>query len=169
MSHQTQNHQDDITVETLRTPALQIQPAPIGKRALAAFLDSLIIGIIWGIPLIWIKRPFVEQMPREAAYLAALALTYYVVQEGTFASTIGKHLLRIRVVGNSGDPVSLRESLVRNLMRFVDWLPLVYGLGVASIAVSDKRQRLGDRVAGTIVTLAPEKDINPPPAPFLFH
>jgi uncharacterized RDD family membrane protein YckC len=35
--------------------------------------------------------------------------------------------------------------------------------------VSSDRQRIGDLVARTIVTRAPEKDINAPPAPFLFH
>ena len=169
MSHGPQSHENDITVETLRTPPLRIQPAPIRKRVLAAFLDSIVIGVIWVTLITLFHRSFTAQLPLEGAYVAALTLVYYFPQEGTFASTIGKHVLKLRVVGRSGDPVSLRESLIRNVVRLVDWLPFFYCLGGVSIAVSDKRQRFGDRMAGTFVTLAPEKDINPPPAPFLFH
>jgi len=169
MSQGPQTNKNDITIETLRTPPLRIEPAPIQKRVLAAFLDSIVIGIIWVTLTILFHRPFTEVLPLEAACVAGLTLVYYFLQEGTFASTIGKHLLKLRVVGRSGDPVSVQESLIRNVVRLVDWLPFFYCLGGVSIAVSDKRQRLGDRVAGTVVTRAPEKDINPPPAPFLFH
>lgn len=64
---------------------------------------------------------------------------------------------------------SLSMRIKRNLFRFVDWLPFLYIFAIASGMASHERQRLGDRVASTIVTLAPTKDINPPPAPFLFH
>jgi uncharacterized RDD family membrane protein YckC len=86
-----------------------------------------------------------------------------------FASTVGKHLLGLRVVGNEGDPVSVHEALIRNLLRVVDWLPVFYVLGAIAVARSSKRQRIGDLVARTMVTLVAERDINPPPAPFLFH
>ena len=83
--------------------------------------------------------------------------------------TIGKILVKLRVVETSGDPCSFGGSFKRNILRFVDWLPAFYILAAVLLFVSHERQRLGDMVAKTIVTTAPEKDINPPPAPFLFH
>jgi len=75
----------------------------------------------------------------------------------------------LRVVGKDGGPCSLDASLKRNLLRFLDWLPLFYIVAAICILASHDRRRLGDRVASTMVTKVPEKDINPPPAPFLFH
>ncbi|HYB83958.1 MAG TPA: RDD family protein [archaeon] len=165
----THDNNHDATVETLKSPPLRIEPAPFAKRALAALADSIIVAGVWISFLLWLHVGFLEQFTLSAGYLAATTLLYYVLLEGAFASTVGKHLLRLRVVGRSGDPASLRESLIRNFLRLIDWLPLLYLVGLASIAVSSKRQRLGDIAAGTIVTPAREKDINPPPAPFLFH
>ena len=162
------NH-DELTVETMRTPPIDIDPAPIRERALAALVDSVIVAAVSAPLLFWFHKQVAEQLTLKAAFLAVITVLYYVIQEGTFASTIGKHLLRLRVVGHSGEPISMRESLIRNFLRVIDWLPFLYLLAVASIAVSRKRQRIGDIAAGTIVTRAPEKDINPPPAPFLFH
>ena len=82
---------------------------------------------------------------------------------------MGKFALRIRVTTLEGDPCSFGAAFVRNLVRFIDWLPMLYILGTVSVLMSAKRQRLGDRLAKTVVSPAPEKDINPPPAPFLFH
>lgn len=168
-NHQGHDYNNEVTVETLNTPPLHIVPAPIWKRGLAALVDSIIVGAAWTLLLFCLHTSFVDHLTLSAETLAAITCVYYVIQEAVFALTVGKHLLRLRVVGRNGDPASMRESLIRNLLRLVDWLPLLYLLGVVSIGISRKKQRLGDVVAGTMVTLAPEKDINPPPAPFLFH
>ena len=168
-SRDSHDNPNEATVETLKTPPLRIHPAPIRKRVLAALIDSVIVLVLLISMLLWLHKQVVEQLTLRAEYLATMTVVYYGIQEGTFASTIGKYLLRLCVVGRAGDPASIREALIRNILRPVDWLPLFYLLGAVSIAVSPKRQRLGDIVAGTVVTLAPEKDINPPPAPFLFH
>ena len=101
--------------------------------------------------------------------LAVVTLVYYILFEGLVATTIGKHLLKLRVVGRAGDPITFKEALLRNVLRFVDWLPLLYIIGLTFLLTSKQKQRVGDLVAGTVVTPALEKDINPPPAPFLFH
>jgi hypothetical protein len=47
--------------------------------------------------------------------------------------------------------VSLYQSIVRNLMRVVDFLPLFYGVAAVASLMSPLRKRLGDVVAGTVV------------------
>jgi len=171
MSHETNepSHDNEVTIETLKTPPLELRPAPLWKRVPAALVDSIIVGAAWISLLSRFTKGFWEQPIPGVGYLATITVLYYVIQEATFASTIGKHLLKLRVVGSGGDPASTREALIRNVLRLLDWLPLLYILGLVTIALSSKRQRLGDIAAGTVVTPAPEKDINPPPAPFLFH
>jgi uncharacterized RDD family membrane protein YckC len=103
------------------------------------------------------------------AYEVVFSFAYYFILEGLLGKTLGKAMLGLRVVDKDGDQCSFERSFKRNVLRFIDWLPLFYILGVVTILSSAERQRVGDRIAGTIVCQAPEKDINPPPAPFLFH
>jgi uncharacterized RDD family membrane protein YckC len=75
----------------------------------------------------------------------------------------------LEVLQTNGDQCSFRASIIRNALRFVDWLPVLYLIGLIAVIVSSDRRRIGDRFANTIVTKKPPKDPNPPPAPFLFH
>jgi len=175
MSHQHEH--EEISIETLSTPPTRIYPAPLTRRTLAGAIDSLAIVLLWltliggwdKFPISWMTAGVSSVPPTILAYLVGTTFIYYFLLEWIFASTIGKWLLRLRVVKKDGDPCSLGASLKRNLLRFLDWLPLFYIVAALFILASDDRQRLGDRVASTMVTKAPEKDINPPPAPFLFH
>jgi uncharacterized RDD family membrane protein YckC len=159
----------EVTVDTLRTPPLRIQPAPLQKRFASALIDSIIIGVIWFILISAAHLGLPQEAGLTSLSLAVITFLYYFLLEALAATTIGKHFLKLRVVGRAGDPVTFTEALVRNLLRFVDWLPLFYIVGLTLLLASKRRQRVGDLVAGTFVTPAPEKDINPPPAPFLFH
>ncbi len=166
------NHKE-ITIETLSTPPLKILPAPLPRRFVACIVDSSIIGAVYvavtalfqGSAALWKTSGSLVYL----SFLIALTFAYYFIQEGLFAATIGKSILRLRVLSTDGEPCSFGACFTRNLVRFLDWLPFLYGIGVIAVLTSPHRQRIGDRVAATIVTSAPEKDINPPPAPFLFH
>jgi len=175
MSHQHEH--EEISIETLSTPPTRIYPAPLTRRIAAGAIDSFVVFLIWLIFIggwskflnSWTTAGVGSVPPTTLASLVGTTFVYYFVLEWIFASTIGKWLLRLRVVGKDGDPCSLGASLKRNLFRFLDWLPLFYIVAALFILASHDRQRLGDRVASTMVTKVPEKDINPPSAPFLFH
>ena len=81
----------------------------------------------------------------------ALALGYHTVLEWLFGKTVGKYLVSIRVTGSDGSSPTLGASLLRNLVRLVDWLPGLYVVGIGGIVLSSRQQRLGDRLAGTTV------------------
>ncbi len=169
------NHADhkEITIETLSTPPPKILPAPLLRRFIACVVDSAIIAAVYialivgsqGSPVVW----KISTSLAEAGYLIILTFVYYFVQEALFAATIGKSILGVRVLGKDGEPCSIRASFKRNSLRFLDWLPFLYLLAGVAVLTSRNRQRIGDRIAATVVANAPEKDINPPPAPFLFH
>lgn len=65
--------------------------------------------------------------------------------------TPGKKWVGLQVVCTSGQPVNLQESLIRNFLRAVDFLPFAWGFGLASILTTRHAQRLGDLAAGTLV------------------
>jgi len=75
---------------------------------------------------------------------------YFIVLEGTVGATFGKLVCKIRVKKENGDACGIWKAFVRNILRIVDKLAF-YLVGVILIARSDKKQRLGDRVANTIV------------------
>jgi len=66
-------------------------------------------------------------------------------------ATPGKRALGLRVVHDDATPVGLGGSMIRNLIRFVDFLPLLYGVGVVCCLVDGRFRRLGDLAAGTVV------------------
>jgi uncharacterized RDD family membrane protein YckC len=70
--------------------------------------------------------------------------------------TPGKKLLKISVINDDLSPVTLGASMVRNLLRTVDFLPLFYLVGLVTMLSNQRFQRLGDLAAGTLVISVPE-------------
>jgi uncharacterized RDD family membrane protein YckC len=65
--------------------------------------------------------------------------------------TPGKRALRLRVIDARGLPVSLYQSLVRNITRALDFAPAFYGIGGLATMLTTSRRRLGDIIADTLV------------------
>lgn len=74
--------------------------------------------------------------------------------------TPGKQVMQLAVVHEDGRPVGLEASVIRNLLRFADFLPLAYLFGTASMVISRDFKRLGDLAARTVVVY-----IDRPPQP----
>jgi uncharacterized RDD family membrane protein YckC len=83
-------------------------------------------------------------------------LLYFIVLEGNYGQTVGKMAVRIKVVREDGTKIDYMDAVVRNVLRVIDLIPyfIPYLLGAILIWTSDKKQRLGDRVAHTIVVKA---------------
>lgn len=78
-------------------------------------------------------------------------VAYFLLLEGLWDGyTIGKKVLSIKVVKENGQPIGIGDSVLRNLLRFIDGL-FYYLVGFIFIATSDRKQRLGDRIASTVV------------------
>jgi uncharacterized RDD family membrane protein YckC len=112
------------------------------------------------------------------AALALWVVLEFVLQFGYFVAcellmqgrSPGKAFVGLRVVREGGLPVTTRESMIRNLLRVVDMLPVSYLVGLVSMISSRQTRRLGDYAAGTIVIResrgAPARPIvAPEPAP----
>lgn len=79
-------------------------------------------------------------------------LIYFFLLEGFWDGyTVGKKVFGIKVVKDNGRSCTIGASIVRNLLRIIDTLPAYYVLGFILMATSDKRKRLGDMAAGTVV------------------
>jgi|GEM_PF-3139170 len=132
----------------------------IRPRYSALIVDGIILAFIWLI-LVLVVYSFNNNADFGAVFLTAvpLYLMYFIASEGTFGTTIGKTALRIKVVKEDKSPISYKEAAIRAFMGIIDGLPIVVpGLvGCVAIARSNKKQRLGDITAHTIVVESDEK------------
>ena len=82
----------------------------------------------------------------------ALEWLYPTAFEVWFAgATPGKRSLGLVVLHDDGTPIRLPASFTRNLLRAVDFMPVLYGFGLVSMLLSREFKRLGDIAAGTVV------------------
>ena len=95
---------------------------------------------------------------------AATIISYFLVSIGYGivcewhykGQTIGKRLLSMRVMDVQGLRLQFSQIVIRNLLRFIDTLPVCYLVGGLSCLLSTKSQRLGDLAANTIVIREPK-------------
>jgi uncharacterized RDD family membrane protein YckC len=155
--------EEKLIIETPEQTVLDFAIAGVGSRFLAIAFDTLIqlgAAIVVGIGGVFAIRGVARLAPMAGLWGgAALLLLYFLLYFGYFAffeiiwngQTPGKRKVGIRVIKDSGRPLSPAESIARNLMRIVDWLPLLYGLGVVSALATRETKRLGDLVVGSLV------------------
>jgi uncharacterized RDD family membrane protein YckC len=153
---------DKLTIDTPEQVHLEFVLAGIGSRFMAAFLDTLIhlalylVFFLVGLALAVSSSVFSDSPKWVLAIAILIVFTtnwgYYALFE-TFwkGQTPGKRWAGIRVIKDSGRPINAFEAIARNLVRFVDWLPSLYGVGVVTMLLNAKHRRLGDFVAGTLV------------------
>lgn len=125
----------------------------VGWRALATVIDTVLLAIVAYV-IAWLSGTTTEagfELRGAPFFLMTLImLAYYITLEGIFGATIGKLMIGLRVVKLDGSAINWRASVVRNLLRFVDGI-VFYIVGAILIWTSPQRQRLGDRLADTVV------------------
>lgn len=126
----------------------------IGIRFVSLIIDSLITGVIFGVLATILGVDLIRHGSWSVGLLSfAFYIAYYTYLEGTRGQTIGKMITKIKVVRENGSPIDMEQAFKRNILRVIDGL-FVYIIGAILIWRSDKQQRLGDRVAKTVVVKA---------------
>lgn len=88
---------------------------------------------------------------------AVISVGYPMVLEWRWrGQTLGKRIFRLQVMDEQGLRLQPSQVVIRNLLRAVDLLPGLYGLGGAVAFLNSRGQRLGDLAANTIVVRHPE-------------
>ncbi|WP_078120425.1 RDD family protein [Thiosocius teredinicola] len=142
------------TVHTFETPEgvdLSLRVAGPVPRALAVTLDAIIrYSVLFGISLA--VMPFAD-LGVGALLIAMFFMEwlYPVFFEVMRGATPGKKAFGLLVVHDNGTPIGWPASMIRNLLRVVDFLPLLYTVGLVTMVVNKRFQRLGDLAAGTLV------------------
>lgn len=157
--------EETLDIQTPENVAFGYQVAGIGSRFLASLLDTIIVGLLQIVSLIVVAllmRAFDESAfsgQLSAWIYAIFGLVaavfywgYYVFFEMLWnGQSPGKRWVGLRVIRSDGTPITLSESLIRNLARLVDFLPVAYGIGIVTMFIDKQSRRLGDLAAGTLV------------------
>ena len=143
------------TVREIETPegiTLRLRAAGALPRAQAWMIDLVLRLAVLFVAMVPLSLFGVAGNGLAMLLMFALMWAYSVVCEVWLGGqTLGKRALGLRVVNADGTPVAWLPSVVRNLLRGVDILPGVYGVGLVSTLVDPYARRLGDIVAGTMV------------------
>ncbi|MBB2494672.1 RDD family protein [Aquipseudomonas ullengensis] len=150
-------------VETPEGIDLALRPAGLVVRALAFALDLLARGAILLVAFIVLSVLGQFGMGLGTILFFLVNWWYPVLFEVLYQGrTPGKKAMGLRVVHHDGTPVGWGSSLTRNLLRFVDMLPMGYCLGALSCLSNTTFKRLGDLAAGTLVVYRDEESLRPP-------
>jgi len=144
---------DTITIATPEGVELRLQLAGLGSRFIAGAADLIIQLVLLGI--LALVTQGVSGAGGVVLVLGGFVITvFYPILFELLAGgrTPGKRMTHLRVLRDSGTPVDLPASAIRNLMRLIDGPILLYLPTVVSIATTRRNQRPGDLAAGTIVT-----------------
>jgi uncharacterized RDD family membrane protein YckC len=148
-----EDYQDRLVIATPEGLELALDLAGLGSRFTAGLIDLAIKAVI-------ISALLAATIPLSglAAVLVAAGapLVIYIGYDVLFETlgsgrTPGKRASGLRVLRADGGPEDVTSSLVRNVLRLIDGLPLLYVPGITSILLTGRNQRLGDLAAGTIV------------------
>jgi uncharacterized RDD family membrane protein YckC len=148
---------DPVVLAESYLAAVPLIPASFWRRAAARIIDFLFFVVAFA-PLAWFlfrTTPFVVVVVVVAGLLAASAL-YPLLAEYYFGKTIGKHMMKLRVVRESGARISFGQSIVRQLPIALEvfWIDVLFAL------FTEKHQRAFELLSKTRVVVATENAPN---------
>lgn len=164
-------HPERLDVATPERVSLRLPVAGFGFRSLAYLIDAAIIFLFWVV--LYFVTSLIANAIDEFQALSSLGRSlfafavfaaqwcYWTVSEIAMnGQTFGKRLMRIRVVRLDGSPVTPVDSALRNLIRFVDFLPFGYSVGLITMLFNKDNRRVGDLVAGTVLARDEKVDLS---------
>jgi len=168
-----------VEVETPEQVCFRFRVAVPARRAWAYLIDLAVRAVaLLVVEIILLLAGGRHLGSSEAVVSSGTLLFLFVMEWGYFVAfesawngtTPGKRVLRLRVVKEGGYPLTFMDSMLRNLLRTADFLPVGYLLGVLVMTWDGRFARLGDRAAGTMVVIedpvkaAPAISLEPPPS-----
>ncbi|WP_242203609.1 RDD family protein [Aestuariivivens insulae] len=152
-----------LAINTAQNVNLDYKLIGLGERIVAFLIDGLILTAYMIIieNLVEVSEIFDTDSWTRIGFLSLFMLPaffYSLLSHIVFGGqTIGKMLLKIKVVRFDGSPTQWYNFMVRWMLRIIDIWLFFSSIGVLSILLSDNKQRVGDAAAGTVVISVKEK------------
>jgi uncharacterized RDD family membrane protein YckC len=152
---------ETLQIDTPENVVFGYTVAGIGSRFMAALVDSVVIVLLEALAYLLMYLIFFSTGNAHWStwLVAVFSLVGFLFLWGYYlffellwnGQSLGKRWVGLRVIRSDGMPITLSESLVRNVIRLVDFLPVAYGVGLVSMFIGSQSRRLGDLAAGTLV------------------
>ncbi|HEX6914891.1 MAG TPA: RDD family protein [Chitinophagaceae bacterium] len=152
-----------ISITTTQNIELEYDLASLGERIAGRLIDGVVLGIyLVAVFVVFFSASSFNVLVRENIWLIILfvlpVVFYDLVCETAFnGQSLGKKLMNIRVVSLDGEQPSLGQYLIRWLFRLFDFTFTSSLCALILVAVTERRQRLGDLVAGTTLVRTTRK------------
>lgn len=148
--------QNQLIIETQEGVRFSLPLASPVTRLIALVLD---LATIWAIMsvfgIVMTLMGFISLDIAAAFYTVAyfvVSIGYFIFMEWRWrGQTLGKRVMKLRVMDERGLRLRGNQVIIRNLLRFVDSLPLLYFVGGTVCLLTQRSQRLGDLAGGTVV------------------
>lgn len=151
-----------LSIDTPENVIFGYEVVGIGSRFMAALVDTgiiVVVQVVVYLTMLLIANNLFDIDIFSGWVMAVFGLIAFVLLWGYYiffemlwnGQSPGKRLVGLRVLKTDGTPITLAESIIRNLIRLIDFLPVFYGLGVITMFVNAQSRRLGDLAAGTLV------------------
>jgi uncharacterized RDD family membrane protein YckC len=142
-------------------PAREMNVHVTGRRVVATLLDSVVLSVVTGaLNTLFgtngdVSGYDMTQMSFGGAVLILVVTAlYFILMEGLLGRTLGKMVTGIRIVDEAtGTKLNVGQAFTRTVLRLVDGL-IAYLVGFIIVMNSDRRRRLGDIAAKTLVVRA---------------
>ena len=147
-------YEDTTRISTPEGVEIELRLAGLGSRFSAELIDIAIkvvaLGALALIAFLAIGGA-AAAIVFTVGVLAAVVVYDVVFEVRSAGATPGKRALGVRVLLEDGSPVGLRASAIRNVIRLIEGLALLYVPAIIAVMATRRNQRLGDLAAGTVV------------------
>jgi uncharacterized RDD family membrane protein YckC len=131
---------------------LELRLAGPVVRARAWLIDLFIRLLIFAVLVFLLGHLRIFGIAMAILLFFLLEWFYPIVFETLWrGATPGKRLSGLTVLHDDGTPIGWGASFVRNILRAVDFMPMVYFCGLLTMWLDPNGKRLGDVLAGTVV------------------
>lgn len=152
-----------IKIETTQNIELEYDLASVGERLLGYLVDLLVIIAYCIVVLILLSSTGLINRGQWMILIFYIPVYFYdlVSEISLNGQSVGKRVMNIKVISLDGAQPTLGQYLIRWVFRLVDFPLTGYLGGLFSVVVTDRRQRIGDIVAGTtLIKTLPRTNIH---------
>jgi uncharacterized RDD family membrane protein YckC len=161
---------ETIKVNTSQHIDIDYPVAGLGERLAARLIDLGMFFVLYIIFILLVAVTGISGMIKSTSYFLPIVIGIYAASYVFYnliceifmnGQCVGKRIMKIKVISLDGGQPTIGQYFIRWLFRLVDFVLTAQVGGLICVAVSEKKQRIGDIVAGTtVVKTVPRTDFN---------